>query len=214
MRDGPTDATRRAQPRSSQRRHRVIALDGLLSTHTSAAALARRLAASHEVLVNESTLQRVLVHLQQRLSTLPSREMTPLLTPPRTRMRGAETREERAGAEGCVDSVDPGPSFSTPAAWPAASVDMRAVEAAAATQVKDEDEAQKADVGLLYRDPEAAMHNVDLNDADEVTLKEFKDAMNSTFQAHVVRPGDAGYVYDKRVEVAKATQRSEWDDDD
>ncbi|KAH9578079.1 Centrosomal protein of 19kDa [Trypanosoma melophagium] len=71
----------------------------------------------------------------------------------------------------------------------------------------------KADVGLLYRDPDAAMDNVDLNDADDVTLQEFKAKMNEKFMEKIVRPGDPDYVYDKRVDV-KPTERSEWDDSD
>lgn len=73
---------------------------------------------------------------------------------------------------------------------------------------------QKADLGLLYRDPERALENVDLNDADDMTLREFKEVMDEKFKANAVRPGDPGYVYDKRIEVGKPTERSEWDDSD
>jgi centrosomal protein CEP19 len=70
----------------------------------------------------------------------------------------------------------------------------------------------KADLGLLYRDPDAALDNVDLQDADDFTVKEFKARMNEKFEKNVVKPGDPGYKYDKRV-VVKPTAKSEWDDD-
>lgn len=72
---------------------------------------------------------------------------------------------------------------------------------------------QAADLCLLYRDPEAALENVDLNGADNDTVKEFKDVMDIKFNANVVKPGDPGYEYDKRVSV-KPVSRSEWDDSD
>ncbi len=74
--------------------------------------------------------------------------------------------------------------------------------------------AQKADVGLLYTDPEAAMKNVDLNSADELTLQEFKDKMSEKFQEAVLKPGDPGYVYDKKVDFKGPKTSSGWDEDD
>lgn len=71
----------------------------------------------------------------------------------------------------------------------------------------------KADIGLLYRDPEAALKNVDLNSADDYTVKEFKAKMSEGFASKVIKPGDPGYQYDKRVQM-KPTGGSEWDDDD
>jgi hypothetical protein len=68
---------------------------------------------------------------------------------------------------------------------------------------------QKADLGLLYRDPAKALENVDLQDADDVVVQEFKNKMDENFKP--LRPGDPGYQYDKRVTV-KATAKSEWDD--
>lgn len=77
----------------------------------------------------------------------------------------------------------------------------------------EEDEGpQEADIGLLYRDPEAAMRNVDLNKADDYTVKEFKAKMTEGFESNVVKPGDPGYKYDVRVET-KTTGASEWDSD-
>ena len=70
----------------------------------------------------------------------------------------------------------------------------------------------KADLGLLYRDPEAALQDVDLQDADDFTVKEFKARMNEKFVQNVVKPGDPGYAYDKRVAI-NPTAKSEWDDE-
>lgn len=71
----------------------------------------------------------------------------------------------------------------------------------------------KADVGLLYRDPDKALQDVDLQDADEFTLQEFKNKMTEKFSERVIKPGDPEYVYDKRVDF-KAEKTSEWDDSD
>ena len=71
---------------------------------------------------------------------------------------------------------------------------------------------KKADIGLLYRDPEAALKDVDLQDADDLTVKEYKAKMDDAFKANIVRPGDAGYQYDIRKEV-KPSKKSEWDSD-
>lgn len=70
----------------------------------------------------------------------------------------------------------------------------------------------KADLGLLYRDPEAALKDVDLQDADEFTVKEFKAKMTEAFQTKVIKPGDPGYKYDKR-QTFVAVKKSEWDED-
>ncbi|CUG92189.1 Hypothetical protein, putative [Bodo saltans] len=71
----------------------------------------------------------------------------------------------------------------------------------------------KADLGLLYRDPEAALKNVDLQDADDLTVKEFKNKMSEVFEVNAVKPGDPGYKYDSR-KTFRATKKSEWDDDE
>lgn len=73
---------------------------------------------------------------------------------------------------------------------------------------------KKGTMKLLYTDPENALKDVDLQDADAVTLQEYKDKMNEKFKEKVLKPGDEGYEYDKRVEVGKPTARSEWDDSD
>ena len=97
------------------------------------------------------------------------------------------------------------PSMQTPFA--SASASEADVTAAVSTGPN------KADIGLLYRDPEKALQNVDLQDADEFTLQEFKNKMTEKFSKRVVKPGDPDYVYDKRVEI-KAEKASEWDDSD
>lgn len=38
--------------------------------------------------------------------------------------------------------------------------------------------------------------------------------MDEKFKHNVLKPGDAGYMYDKRVSVAAPIEKSEWDDDD
>ncbi len=102
-----------------------------------------------------------------------------------------------------------------------AAADSTAVQTPAAAttsistsvQAKAKPAVNKADLGLLYRDPEAALANVDLQDADDFTVKEFKARMNEKFEKNIVKPGDPGYAYDKRV-IVKPTAKSEWDDDD
>jgi hypothetical protein len=55
-------------------------------------------------------------------------------------------------------------------------------------------------ISALYRDPEAALKDADLQNADDATVKEYKEKMNEGFSKNVVKPGDAGYEYDRRVE--------------
>jgi hypothetical protein len=84
---------------------------------------------------------------------------------------------------------------------------------ATASATKSSTKANKADLGLLYRDPDAALKNVDLQDADDLTVKEFKNKMSETFDSNVLKPGDPGYSYDRRQDF-QASKKSEWDDDD
>jgi hypothetical protein len=72
---------------------------------------------------------------------------------------------------------------------------------------------QKADLGLLYRDREAALRDVDLQQADDVTIAEFKSAMDETYNKIKLKPGDPGYKYDVR-KTFQPKAKSEWDDDD
>lgn len=73
--------------------------------------------------------------------------------------------------------------------------------------------AVKADIGLLYRDPAAALKNVDLQDADDVVVQEYKNKMDEEFLAKKLKPGDPGYKYDVRKNF-NPVAKSEWDDDD
>jgi hypothetical protein len=93
------------------------------------------------------------------------------------------------------------------------STSAAAVTADTTANSKKNNSFQKASIAKLYTDPENALKDVDLQDADEVTVQEYKDKMTEKFNANVIKPGDPGYVYDKRVE-ANPTEKSEWDSDD
>lgn len=80
-------------------------------------------------------------------------------------------------------------------------------------RANDQKGKQKADLGYLYRDPEAALKNVDLQDADDMVIKEFKSKMDEQFLARKLKPGDPGYVYDVR-KTFKPSAKSDWDEDD
>jgi hypothetical protein len=97
---------------------------------------------------------------------------------------------------------------ATAAAVPQSSTSSSSTAVAASTKGPN-----KADLGLLYRDPEAALKNVDLQDADDLTIKEFKNKMSEVFDVNAVKPGDPGYKYDSR-KTFRATKKSEWDDDE
>ena len=55
---------------------------------------------------------------------------------------------------------------------------------------------------------------VDLNKVDEDVLKQAKALMEEDFSQNAVKPGDAEYVYDKRVEFETVEGPGEWDDSD
>lgn len=174
---------------AGQVRHRSFHIGDKISAQGSTAALAKRIHIANEGLLSEEDVQKYLVRLQMVLS------------------------KEKSTDEG--DAESPTTLSSLPASGATA---VTATAALAAVGSSDSEgshagEPQKADVGLLYRDPEKALRNVDLNDADEVTLQEFKNVMNEKFMENVIKPGDVGYVYDKRID-AKPTQKSEWDDSD
>ncbi|KAI5686853.1 CEP19like protein [Leishmania braziliensis] len=165
-------------------RVRCIHLRANLRPNMPTAQLARRLATTHEALLSEAQFQSLLIRCQRLQGQIP---VSSAATAPPT-------------GTGVQASM---------VALPSTTADSPSPSALTARSSKP----QKADLGLLYRDPDAALENVDLNDADDVTLQEFKEVMNERFKANVVRPGDPGYIYDKRVAVAKAAQKSEWDDD-
>ncbi|KPA76858.1 hypothetical protein ABB37_07654 [Leptomonas pyrrhocoris] len=168
---------------------RRIHLGSHLRENTPTVHLARRLATTHESLLSEAQFQSLLLRCQRLMRHSPA-----TASPATTR------------------------SSPLPAATVSAAPMQQPATSPAATESSDGDRAkstkpQKADLGLLYRDPDAALQNVDLNDADDVTLREFKEVMNEGFNKNVIKPGDPGYVYDKRLEVTKSAQQSEWDDD-
>ena len=53
----------------------------------------------------------------------------------------------------------------------------------------------------------------DLNAVSEEQLKAAKAEMDVLFQKKALRPGDPGYVHDKRVEAPAELEDNEWDDD-
>ncbi|ESL09740.1 hypothetical protein TRSC58_02536 [Trypanosoma rangeli SC58] len=176
-----------------------IHLDGILHDRGPTAQLAKRLARTHSTLLSEEQFRTYLVRLQSLMRQV------------------AEDGGRRHTSSSTVNDPSREHAYPQPQ-YP--QQDLSSVLAAAVDPEKGAKAAHrplsavnKADVGLLYRDPEAALDNVDLNDADDVTLQEFKAKMEERFLENVLRPGDLGYEYDKRVEV-KPTQRSEWDDSD
>ncbi|GLE03008.1 hypothetical protein PINS_up011887 [Pythium insidiosum] len=61
--------------------------------------------------------------------------------------------------------------------------------------------------------PEAvALPQADYNRVSESQLRQVKERMDVVFQKNIVRPGDAGYQYDKQVSFRAAQEASEWDD--
>eukprot|EP00955_Chlamydomonas_euryale_P107159 365747-Chlamydomonas_euryale.AAC.36 len=56
--------------------------------------------------------------------------------------------------------------------------------------------------------------DVDLNHVTELELRMAKARMDQAFNQNRLRPGDPGYVYDKEVDFAPATENNDWDEDD
>lgn len=168
---------------------RRVHLAAHLREHMPTAQLARRLAATHEALLTESQFQSLLIRCQRLMSQPPATATS--ITASHSPLPASVVTAVAAG------TTPASPLSTTPSS----------------EGVAKNTKPQKADLGLLYRDPDAALQNVDLNDADDVTLREFKEVMSEKFNEHVIKPGDPGYVYDKRLEVAKPVQQSDWDDD-
>ncbi|EAN88041.1 hypothetical protein C3747_167g26 [Trypanosoma cruzi] len=175
-----------------------IHLDGILHETGPTAPIARRLARTHGALLSEERFRTCLVHLQSLMKH--AVEDGDIGHSSNSTMKDCHYGREYPQKQQQKEQAS--------ALASAIELDRRRDR----TQ-KPLNALNKADVGLLYRDPEAALDNVDLNDADDVTLQEFKAKMEEKFLEKVVRPGDSGYEYDKRVEV-KPTERSEWDDSD
>jgi len=55
---------------------------------------------------------------------------------------------------------------------------------------------------------------LDLNKADDDVVKKAKEIMEEDFEQNAVKPGDAGFVYDKREEFVAVEGPGDWDDDD
>ncbi|ORC90455.1 uncharacterized protein TM35_000082530 [Trypanosoma theileri] len=184
-----------------------IHLVGILHEDAPTAPLAKRLARTHGALLSEEQFRTYLLRLQSLMKGV---------------VDGGN--KNKSSSEGMSSSYHPNHAdqeyqhknsvpevkLSETTTGKNNEIDSRSFSTTAETSTRG---GNKADVGLLYRDPDAAMDNVDLNDADDVTLQEFKAKMDEKFMEKIVRPGDPDYVYDKRVE-AKPTERSEWDDSD
>ncbi|RNF03593.1 hypothetical protein TraAM80_05753 [Trypanosoma rangeli] len=176
-----------------------IYLDPILHKSGPTAQIAKRLARTHGTLLSEEQFRAYLVRLQSLMRQV------------------AEDGDRGRTSSSTMNDL------SHESAYPPLQYPQQELSSALAAAVDSGKGAKathetlsavnKADVGLLYRDPEAALDNVDLNDADDVTLQEFKAKMEERFLENALRPGDLGYEYDKRVEV-KPTERSEWDDSD
>lgn len=63
--------------------------------------------------------------------------------------------------------------------------------------------------------PQAAaqLPQADYNRVSEAQLKQVKQKMDQVFEKNIIRPGEEGYEYDKRVEFHAAQETSDWDDD-
>ena len=181
-----TDSTHRV-------RHRTIQLDATFTATCPVTPFAKKLVATHGALLSESDLQRYLMRLQRVIKDDEINQKNALANP-----KLNDSYESDFG-----DDNDEKNHYGVKSSQQQA----KPVAPAAGG-------GNKADLGLLYRDPEAALNDVDLQDADDLTVKEFKAKMSEKFDANVVKPGDPGYQYDKRVTVPKATKKSDWDDDE
>mmetsp|Transcript_8445 Transcript_8445/g.13701 ORF Transcript_8445/g.13701 Transcript_8445/m.13701 type:complete len:144 (-) Transcript_8445:1015-1446(-) len=52
----------------------------------------------------------------------------------------------------------------------------------------------------------------DLNKVAPGVLEQAKKCMESKFKENVLKPGDEGYIYDKRVEFSETISENSWDD--
>ena len=162
--------------------------------------------------VPESALTKAVLHLQRLVAKSMDGDFlgTAKASAPQSSTGGG------AGGGDGLGSPSRMHPHSAHAASAAAQHSQSGKSAAAASDTnikKSSSDAIKGDIGLLYRDPEAAMRNVDLQDVDMATLDEYKARMDEQFAAKVLRPGQEGYEYDKRVDF-KPTEASVWDSDD
>ncbi len=68
----------------------------------------------------------------------------------------------------------------------------------------------KAQVSLNKHD--VMTDKIDLNRADEEVVQKAKELMDEDFEQRVLRPGDPGFVYDKRVDFEIVEGPGDWDD--
>lgn len=61
--------------------------------------------------------------------------------------------------------------------------------------------------------PAAVAPDANLNALDTDELNAVKATMDVAFRARQLKPGDAGYEYDKRVDFGRPVAQSEWDDE-
>jgi centrosomal protein CEP19 len=170
----------------SKRRQRTIHLDGQIREVGSVIPLARKIAPKVANLgLTDADVQRLLVKMQKL-------------------MKEAAEMDDLGDDDGGLDP--------TVAAY-ASGVGGGAAPTSSSSAASPADGPKKADLGLLYRDPDAALKDVDLQDADEVVVAEFKNKMGEKFAANALKPGDPGYTYDVRKEF-KPVAKSEWDDSD
>lgn len=178
---------------SSCRRCRHINLPpAVLTPNYPVASVARHLVASHGMLLSEAKFQQLTIDLQR-------------------------LEKQRLELESSMPSVTANKvkssSFVSESSKPKSAGAEATNAESSRKSTMEQEEPQEADVCLLYRDPEAALRNVNLNKADDDTIKEFKEVMDIKFQENALKPGDPGYIYDKRIDV-KPVAKSEWDDSD
>lgn len=73
------------------------------------------------------------------------------------------------------------------------------------------------DDGCLVLEPDFVTADgceVDLNKVSDYELRLAKAQMNAAFQQNQLRPGDAGYVYDKQADFAPVKGANDWDDEE
>ena len=60
--------------------------------------------------------------------------------------------------------------------------------------------------------PPSSVLTLDLNKVDPSVLAAAKSEMNVEFEKKLLRPGDAGYEYDRQVDYGEPSEPSDWDD--
>ncbi|CAD8100986.1 unnamed protein product [Paramecium primaurelia] len=81
----------------------------------------------------------------------------------------------------------------------------------------DDDKNQQEEESENYQDdfesqPESDLENLNLNKLSVEEVQKFKEKMEVKYVKNLLKPGDAGFVYDRQVEF-KPKKNSDWDDD-